>query len=137
MRPMAKDASQELTLRAMVAMASADGTLDAREIATIRQIFEQRRGTPVEAEEVERAANAFRDAGRPIVDDLTTIRPSLDMEEREEIIRAGYLVLLADERISGEERKRLKDIATALDISEIQFGAILEELAVTIAAKAR
>ena len=32
-------------------------------------------------------------------------------------MRAAYLVLLADDRIAGEERKKLKDIAAALQIS--------------------
>ena len=53
----------------------------------------------------------------------------LDRETKEEIIRAAYLALLADDRIAGEERKKLKDIATALAMPEIHFGAILEDLA--------
>ena len=47
----------------------------------------------------------------------------------------GYLVLLADGRIAGEERRKLKDISAALQISEIHFGAILEDLAVWLAAQ--
>ena len=60
----------------------------------------------------------------------------LDLDTKEEMIRAAYLVLLADERIAGEERKKLKDIAAALQIPEIHFGAILEDLALWLA-KAR
>jgi tellurite resistance protein len=52
----------------------------------------------------------------------------LDREAKEEIIRAAYLVLIADARIAGEERKKLKDIASALQIPEVHFGAILEDL---------
>ena len=51
----------------------------------------------------------------------------------DEIVRAAYLVLLADDRIAGEERKKLKDIAAALQIPEIHFGAILEDLAIWLA----
>ena len=51
---------------------------------------------------------------------------------REEIIRSAYLVLLADGRIAGEERKKLKDIAIALQVPEIHFGAILEDLAISL-----
>ena len=58
---------------------------------------------------------------------------SLDKESKEEIMRAAYLVLLADDRIAGEERKKLKDIAAALQIPEIHFGAILEDLAIWLA----
>ena len=54
-------------------------------------------------------------------------------DAKEEIIRAAYLVLLADDRIAGEERKKLKDIAAALQIPEIHFGAILEDLAIWLA----
>ena len=42
----------------------------------------------------------------------------------------------ARRRIAGEERKKLKDIAAALQIPEIHFGAILEDLALWLA-KAR
>ena len=45
---------------------------------------------------------------------------------KEEIIRAAYLTLLADKRIAGEERERLKDIAAALQISEIDLDAIVK-----------
>ena len=62
---------------------------------------------------------------------------SLDKETKEEIIRAAYLVLLADDRIAGEERKKLKDIAAALQIPEIHFGAILEDLAIWLAQQKR
>ncbi len=41
--------------------------------------------------------------------------------------------LLADERIAGEERKKLQDIAAALRVPEIHFGAILEDLAIALA----
>ena len=53
----------------------------------------------------------------------------LDRETKEEIIRAAYLTLIADDRIAAEERKKLKDIAMALRVPEIHFGAILEDLA--------
>ena len=60
----------------------------------------------------------------------------LDQATKEEMIKGAYLVLLADDRIAGEERKKLKDIAAALQISEIHFGAIFEDLAISLA-KAR
>ena len=44
-------------------------------------------------------------------------------------------MLLADDRIAGEERKKLQDIAAALSVPEIHFGAILEDLAIWLAGK--
>ena len=62
--------------------------------------------------------------------ELSAAAPVLDRETKEEIIRAAYLMLLADDRIAGEERKKLQDIAIALRVPEIHFGAILEDLAI-------
>ena len=50
----------------------------------------------------------------------------MSRETKEAIIRAAYLTLLADKRVAEEERKSLKGIAAALQISEIHFEAILE-----------
>ena len=45
---------------------------------------------------------------------------------KEEIVRAAYLILLADKRIAIEERERLTNIAAALQISELDLEAIME-----------
>ncbi|ODS01477.1 hypothetical protein AUC71_00225 [Methyloceanibacter marginalis] len=58
---------------------------------------------------------------------------TLDQNTKEEMIRSAYLVLLADDRIAGEERKKLQDLSHALKIPEIHFGAILEDLAIWLA----
>lgn len=118
-------------LKAMVAMAAADGRLDSRETDLIRQVYEDRTGRKLAADEVARAvgANATGDA----LAQFAAASKTLDLETKEEMVRAAYLVLLADERIAGEERKKLKDISGALQISENHFGAILEDLAIWLA----
>ncbi len=63
---------------------------------------------------------------RGVLAELSAAARSMSRETKEEIIRAAYLTLLADKRISGEERKKLRDIAAALQISEIHFDAIVE-----------
>jgi tellurite resistance protein len=121
-------------LKAMVAVASSDGGLDAREIGLIRQVYQDQAGRPLTDDEVASAAEAH--AKGDLLADFAAASKSLDRDTKEEMIRAAYLVLLADERIAGEERKKLKDIAAALQIPEIHFGAILEDLALWLA-KAR
>ena len=64
---------------------------------------------------------------RDVVVELSVAAGSMSRETKEAIIRAAYLTLLADKRVAEEERKRLKGIAAALQISEIHFEAILEE----------
>ena len=118
-------------LKAMVAVAASDGGLDAREIGLIRQVYEDQSGEPLNEDEVTRAAEA--NTRNNAFAEFATAAKVLDQHTKEEMIRGAYLVLLADDRIAGEERKRLKDIAAALQIPEIHFGAILEDLAVWLA----
>ena len=118
-------------LKAMVAVAGSDGGLDSREIGLIQQVYQDQSGRSLTADEVARAAEANA-KGDPIAEFGAAARV-LDQATKEEMIRAAYLVLLADDRIAGEERKKLKDIAAALQIPEIHFGAILEDLAIWLA----
>ena len=121
----------DLILKAMIAVGAADGGLDEKEIGLIQQIYYDQAGRSIAAEEITRAAEA--NARESILLELAAAAPSLDRETKEEIIRAAYLVLLADDRIAGEERKKLQDIAAALRVPEIHFGAILEDLAIWLA----
>jgi tellurite resistance protein len=117
-------------LRAMVAVAAADGRLDSREVTLIQEVFEERTGRAVDVSGVASAAAVYA-TKRDILAELAAISGSMRRETKEEIIRSAYLVLLADGRIAGEERKKLKDIAIALQVPEIHFGAILEDLAIS------
>ncbi|HET9573567.1 MAG TPA: hypothetical protein VFP29_07570, partial [Methyloceanibacter sp.] len=82
-------------------------------------------GRSVDVSGVVLAAQAYA-SRRDVVAELSAAAGSMSRETKEEIIRAAYLTLLADERIAGEERKRLQEIAAALQISEIHFDAIVE-----------
>ena len=119
-------------LKAMVAVAAADGRLDAREVGLIQKVYQDQTGRPVDVSGVARAAEAYA-TKRDVLVELSAAAGGMSQETKEEIIRAAYLVLLADDRIAGEERKKLKDIASALQIPEIHFGAILEDLAIWLA----
>jgi tellurite resistance protein len=122
-------------LKAMVAVAGVDRELDDREIGLICQVYQDQSGHELELVEVERVASA--NAASDLFREFAAASRTLNPETNEEIVRAAYLVLLADDRIAGEERKKLKDLAAALDISEIHFGAILEDLAVWLASQKR
>jgi uncharacterized membrane protein YebE (DUF533 family) len=122
-------------LKAMVAVAGADGQIDAREIGLIQQVYKDKSGRSLSAEEVTRAAEA--NARGDVLAQFAAAAKVLTKAEKEEIIRAAYLVLLSDDRIAGQERKTLQDIAAALQIPEIHFGAILEDLAIWLAGQKR
>lgn len=120
-------------LKAMVAVAGSDGQIDESETDLIQQVYLDQSGRTLTADEVSRTAEA---AKGDLIAEFAAAAKVLDQNTKEEMIRAAYLVLLADDRIAGEERKKLKDIAAALQIPEIHFGAILEDLALWLA-KAR
>jgi tellurite resistance protein len=129
----AKPTEADWTLKAMVAMAASDGRLDASEIGLIQQIYLDQSGKAVTANEIAGAVDTSRDGN--LLAELAAASGTMDIEAKEEIIRAAYLVLLADDRIAGEERKKLQDIAAALRVPEIHFGAILEDLAVWLSSQ--
>ena len=127
-----KPGDADFILKAMVAVAAADGRLDAREVGLIQKVYQDQTGRSVDVSGVARAAEAYA-TKRDVLAELSAAAGGMSRETKEEIIRAAYLVLLADDRIAGEERKKLKDIASALQIPEIHFGAILEDLAIWLA----
>ncbi|HTO79897.1 MAG TPA: hypothetical protein VMJ31_09010 [Methylocystis sp.] len=122
---MQKPADVSLILKTMVAVAAADGRLDAREVALIRKVYQDQTGRSVDVSGVVLAAQAYA-TRRDVVAELSAAAGSMSQETKEEIIRAAYLTLLADQRIAGEERKRLQEIAAALQISAIHLDAIVE-----------
>ena len=123
----------DLILKAMIAVAWADGGLEDSEVRLMQQVYQDQAERPITPEEISRVAEAIsRDGIMCIMAELSAAVPVLNRETKEEIIRAAYLTLLADDRIAAEERKKLKDIAMALRVPEIHFGAILEELALRL-----
>jgi len=118
----------DLILKAMIAVASADaGALEDSEISLMQQVYQDQAKRPISRQQIAEAATAT--SKDELLAELTAAAPVLDRETKEEIIRAAYLTLIADDRIAAEERKKLKDIAMALRVPEIHFGAILEDLA--------
>ena len=120
-----KPTDADWILKAMVAMAAADGRLDAREVGLIQKVYQDQTGRSVDVSGIGLAVQAYA-TKRDVLAELSAAAGSMSRETKEKIIRAAYLTLLADRRIAGEERKKLQDIAAALQISEIHFNVILE-----------
>ncbi len=125
------DGRADWILKAMVAVAASDGRLDTREVGLIQRVYQDQAGQTLTADEVARAVDA--NAKGDMLGQIAAAGHRIDPETKDEMIRAAYLVLLADDRIAGEERKKLLDLSVALKIPEIHFGAILEDLAIALA----
>jgi len=120
-----KPTDADWILKAMVAVAGADGRLNAREVGLIQKVYQDQTGRSVDVSGVVRAVQAYT-TRRDVLAEFSAAAGSMSGATKEEIIRAAYLTLLADKRIAGEERERLKDIAAALQISEIDLDAIVK-----------
>ena len=118
--------SGHFILHAMVSIAAADHELDHSETETIRQIYAKITHGEIGEDDVRQAVEQRRSSETTLARELA--RADLDKASRENIIRASYLVLLADGRIAARERKTLHDLAHAMKIPEIHFTAILEDL---------
>ena len=121
-----KPTDADWILKTMVAMAAADGRLDAREVGLIQKIYQDQTGRSVDVSGVALAVQTYA-TKRDLLAELSTAARRMSRETKEKIIRAAYLALLADERISAEERKKLRGVAAALQVSEIDLDAIVEE----------
>lgn len=120
-----KPTDADWILKAMVAVAGADGRLNAREVGLIQKVYQDQTGRSVDVSGVVMAVQAYT-TKRDVLSEFSAAAGSMSVATKKEIIRAAYLTLLADKRIAGEERQRLKDIAAALQISEIDLDAIIK-----------
>ena len=119
-----KPTEADWILKAMVAVAAADGRLDAREVRLIQKVYQELTGGPVDVSGVVLAVQAYA-TKRDVLAELSIAAGGMSPETKQEIIRAAYLALLVDERIDEAERKKLNDIATALQLSEVELETIL------------
>ena len=124
----ASDERKQLILQTMVAIAGADGRLVESETATICRLYQRLTGDEIAPVGVAQALEARAASSLYLADLLKSRRGELDMKARESLLRAAYLVLMSDKRVSARERKKLHDYAKALEIPDIHLTAILEDL---------
>jgi hypothetical protein len=94
-------------------------------VGLIQKVYQEQTGRSVDVSGVVLAVQAYA-TKRDVLAELSVAAGSMSQETKEEIIRAAYLSLLADRRISEAEYKTLKNIATALQIFENHLESILE-----------
>ena len=105
----------------MIAVGSADGGLEGRELSLIQQVYEDQAERPITREEIaEVSQESTRDG---LLAELYAASPVLDRETKEEIIRAAYR--RPHRRRGAQEAEGHRHGAPP----EIHFGAILEDLA--------
>lgn len=114
----------------LIAMAAADGILHGNEIVVIREIYHKLVGAEIDETIVRKAYVDFQNSGyTSIYDVLTSAGAEIGNEMKKLIIKAGYLLMVSDGCIAGQETGQLAEIAALLEVPEDQFTLIIRELA--------
>lgn len=119
---------KDAMMRAMISMAQADYKFSEDEKQAILDIYARLTNSPLTQTELNEALAALEQSDVSSISWLRQQRGALDKNCKEQIIKAAYLMLLSDGIIAAQERKKLCDIASAMDMPEIHFKAVLEEL---------
>ena len=120
--------TKEAVLRAMVSMAEADEILDQCDIEHVCEIYHEVTNEAISPDEVVSAAEARRDGSFQALPYLRDVKNELDIETKEQLIKATYRVLISDGKVAAQERKKLGDIARAIGMREIHYKAVLEDV---------
>lgn len=115
-------------VRSMMAMASADGRLDEREVTTISRAYEAITGMPLSAAKVREMATMMANRDTSIYDDLGRVEGRMSPANKAMIMKATYLVLIADSDAAEAEQNRIADVAQALKLPYDRAIAALREV---------
>jgi hypothetical protein len=117
----------KILLRCMLAMASADGRLHREEISVISAVFEKVAGHPLDEELLRNMFEASRKERISIFDD-ESFGAEFSPQLKRLIVKACYLVTIADRTIAESELDVMATIAARLDISEIELSQLIREV---------
>lgn len=115
-------------VRSMVAMASADGVLHDAEVKTISRIYQNLMDHPLERATIAKVQKTMRGEKYSIYDDLAMTQAQISDSMKDNIIRACYYVMVADDDISESERERISEIAATLHVPVEHAIELVEEI---------
>jgi uncharacterized tellurite resistance protein B-like protein len=111
----------------MVAMASADEKLHVDEISVISGVFEKLAGYPLDETLIHEMFEIGRDEPLAFLDD-ESFAATCSAELKKLIVKACYLVKIADQAIAESELDMMATIAAGLDISETELSQLIREV---------
>lgn len=122
-----READRQAILRAMLAIAAADGSLDAREIALIRDVSEAMLDGPFSEAQIRAACGEMRRGEINIYQEMSSRRAELTPLGAELAVKAAMMVALADGALHDEEEKEILSMAQVLRVEDARLQAALTE----------
>jgi uncharacterized tellurite resistance protein B-like protein len=118
-------ADAKILLHCMIAMASADEKLHPEEISVISSVFEKVTGHPLDETHLRDMFEIGRN--ERLLDDKS-FAAKCSPELKRLIMKACYLVKIADRVIAKSELDMMVTIAAGLDISETELRRMIREV---------
>ena len=115
-------------LEVMAHMAAVDGKVEPSEVEMIAQLHQQLTDEALALEEVQRVVEEALASDHTPITYLEHVREWIPEEEKERILRAGALVMMADGEEGDSELELLMAIAATLDIPSDRASELLHEL---------
>jgi len=120
-------ADAKILLRCMIAMASADAKLHPNEISVISGVFEKLTGNSLDETLLQYMFELGRNERFAILNDAS-FTAKCSPEFKKLIMKACYLVKIADRAIAPNELDMMATIAAHLDISESELLQLVREM---------
>lgn len=116
--------SKALT-RCLLVMAGADKTLTLSEVETVAKLYAEASGRQVDPELISEIFVETRnlDAVEALAD-LRQVADQLGDDAKEQIVKASYSVMIADNKIDRRETERLSEIGEALGLAPEKVAAL-------------
>lgn len=124
---MAEDTAAEsrAMTRCLLVMAGADKALTLSEVETVAKLFAEASGRQVDPELISEIFVETRnlDATEALAD-LRQVADQLSDDTKEQIVKASYSVMVADNKIDRRETERLSEIGEALGLGADKVAAL-------------
>jgi len=120
------DVVQDAMVKAMAAVAYADGNVDDDEIKRMGQIYNKVTGNHVESSAIKAGIQVALDSKEPIEQVLSRVSRDLEPTDKANIIHAGALIALANNVFDDSEASTLKKAADAMGVGPESFTRIID-----------
>jgi uncharacterized tellurite resistance protein B-like protein len=120
------DLVQDAMVKAMAAVAYADGNVDEDEIKRMGQIYNKVTGNHVESSAIKAGIQVALESKQPIETALSQIAGELEPTDKANIIHAGALIALANNVFDDSEASTLRKAADAMGVGPESFKRIIE-----------
>ncbi len=114
-------------LKSMVLMMVSDGVSDLGELSAIRDIYRRMTGRPITDTQIESLAKDISSSRASLRDYVGNVSSQLNVGGKEMVVRALYMVAMADGSIAPQEQRLLDAASSALDISPERVRAVIAE----------